>query len=270
MNNPFIIAEIGINANSSLDVAKRLIEMAKNCRCDAVKFQKRTIDLCYTKEYLDSYRDSPWGKTQRAQKEGLEFSARDYHDIDVYCKYLGIPWFASAWDIESQKFFRQFDLKYNKIASPMIKNRGLVEMVAKEKKFTFISVYAWNEDENENLNQVVRIFRDNDCPFMLMHCPSTKQMSKEYYGKYMILDDQCQLNLIQKLKDRYNCPVGFSDHNPSLLPTSLAVALGAEAIEVHITLDRTMYGTDQSCSFERKGLEYVVRDARIVREIIGK
>tara|TARA_Y100000310_G_scaffold153576_1_gene152975 strand:- start:5121 stop:5921 length:801 start_codon:yes stop_codon:yes gene_type:complete len=255
MNNPFIIAEIGINHNSDMNIAKRLIDMAKSCGCDAVKFQKRTIDTVYTKEFLDSPRDSPWGTTQREQKEGLEFGLEEYEEIDSYCHDKHIDWFASAWDIESQVFLKQFNLKYNKIASPMITNRELATMIAKEGKHTFIST---GKATTRILDQVVDVFHSYGCPFTLMHS----------VNKYPCPDEDCNLEAIIELKQRYDCPVGFSNHNPSILPTNLAVSLGASAIEVHITLDRTMYGTDQPASFEEGSLRYVVRDAHRVMPII--
>ena len=135
----FIIAEIGINHNGDINIAKELIKVAKDAGCDAVKFQKRTIDLVYTKELLDSPRESPWGTTQRAQKEGIEFNFDSYKEIDSYCKEVGIEWFASAWDMESQKFLRKFNCKYNKIASAMLTYEPLLNEVASEKKHTFIS-----------------------------------------------------------------------------------------------------------------------------------
>jgi len=135
----FIIAEIGINHNGSVEIAKQLIDVAKDAGANAVKFQKRTIDLVYTKEMLDSPRQSPWGTTQRVQKEGLEFGIKEYNEIDAYCKEKGIEWFASAWDLESVKFLRQYDCKYNKIASAMIVYEDLLKEVASEKKHTFIS-----------------------------------------------------------------------------------------------------------------------------------
>ena len=138
----FIIAEIGINHNGSLDIVKQLIDVAKDAGADAVKFQKRTIDLVYTKELLDSPRESPWGKTQRAQKEGLEFGADGYREIDRYCTEKGIEWFASAWDVESQKFLHQFNCKHTKIASAMLVHEPLLRMVAAEKRHTFISTFT--------------------------------------------------------------------------------------------------------------------------------
>ena len=126
----FVIAEIGINHNGDLDLAKKLIDGAKRSGCNAVKFQKRTIDTVYTKEDLDRPRESPWGATNREQKEGLEFGKTEYDEIDQYCKEGGIEWFASAWDLESQQFLKQYDLKYNKVASAMLTHRELLEMIA--------------------------------------------------------------------------------------------------------------------------------------------
>jgi len=133
MKKIFIIGEIGINHNGDIEIAKKLISMAKNCGCDAVKFQKRSIDDVYTKDELDKFRESPWGKTQRQQKEGLEFNKSDYEEIDNYCKKINIEWFASAWDIKSLDFLDSFDLKYNKIASALITNTPFLEAAAKKK-----------------------------------------------------------------------------------------------------------------------------------------
>src|SRR3990172_1921617 len=162
----YLIAEIGINHNGSIDITKELIDVAKDSGADAVKFQKRTIDLVYTKELLDSPRESPWGKTQREQKEGLEFGREEYQEIDRYCREKGIAWFASAWDLESQKFLRQFNLKYNKIASAMLVYEPLLRMIAEEKKHTFLST---GMSKQKNIDRAVEIFRASGCPFELMH-----------------------------------------------------------------------------------------------------
>ena len=253
---PFIIAEIGINHNGNIELAKKLIKLAKDTGCDAVKFQKRTIDNVYTKEYLTGYRESPWGKTQRAQKEGLEFKREDFVIIDNYCKKLDILWTASAWDVESQNFLKEFNVPFNKIASPMLTHRDLLITVAKEGKHTFIST---GMSEYEDIDRAVKIFKDNNCPFTLLHCVS----------KYPLEDDECNIGMIYSLKKRYKCPVGYSGHEKGVLPSILAIAIGATAIERHITLDRTMYGSDQSASLEKKGLELLVRDSKRVMEIIG-
>lgn len=255
-NNPFIIAEIGINASGDIKLAKQMIDMAKECGCDAVKFQKRTVEKVYPKELLDSPRESPWGETVRDQKMGLEFDKEEYDIIDAYCQKIGMPWFASAWDLESQEFLKQYDLKYNKIASPMITNLDLLKMVVSEKKHTFIST---GMALGTHIDGAVALFKANNCPFTLMHCVS----------KYPCPDNTCNLKAIPELKAKYDCSVGYSNHSPGILATSLAVLLGAEAIEVHITKDRTFYGSDQAASFEKMGLELLVRDARRVRGMVG-
>ena len=183
----YIIAEIGINHNGDLDIAKKLIDIASSSGANAVKFQKRNIDLVYTKEFLDSPRESPWGTTQREQKEGLEFGLEDYQEIDKYCKEKSIDWFASAWDLDSQDFLSQFDLKYNKVASAMIVYEELLKKIASEKRHTFISTGMTNESD---IDKAVDIFRANDCPFELMHCVST----------YPMRDEDANLNAINTLK----------------------------------------------------------------------
>lgn len=255
-NIPFIIAEIGINHNGDINIAKQLIDMAKNAGCDAVKFQKRTIDIVYSKEFLDSPRESPWGTTQRAQKEALEFGKAEYDIIDDYCRQQKFDWFASSWDTESQLFLRQYNLKYNKVASPMLTNLSLLEIIAEEAKHTFISTGMSTYDD---IDKAVDIFRKHKCPFTLMHCVST----------YPCPDEDCNLLVIKSLKERYNCPVGYSGHEVGILPPSLAVVLGAVAIERHITLDRAMYGSDQAASLEKRGIDLVARDTRNVGKILG-
>lgn len=252
----FFIAEIGINHNGDINIAKQLIDVAKNCGCDAVKFQKRTIDIVYTPEFLSSPRKSPWGTTQREQKAGLEFGKKEYDEIDRYCEQKGIEWFASAWDLESQKFLQQYDLKYNKLASAMLIHRPLLEAIASEKKHTFIST---GMSTFEEIGQALEIFQKSDCPYTLMHCVST----------YPCPDQDCNLQMIKVLSQKYNCPVGYSGHEVGVLPSVLAVALGATVVERHITLDRAMYGSDQAASLEHRGLELLIRDARLVDTVLG-
>jgi len=254
--NPFIIAEIGINHNGDLDTAKKLIDMAKDCGCDAVKFQKRTIDIVYTRELLDSPRESPWGKTQRAQKEGLEFGRKEYDAIDKYCREKGIIWFASAWDSESQKFLRHYDLKHNKVASAMLTHMKMLELIAEEKKHTYIST---GMSDNPMIDKAVGVFKRHNCPYSLMHCVSI----------YPSEDEECNIAAIPELRKKYKCGVGYSGHEKGVLPSILAVACGADSLERHITLDRTMYGSDQAASLEPRGLELLVRDARRVAHILG-
>ena len=252
----FVIAEIGINHNGDLSIAKQLIDMAKAIGCDAVKFQKRTIEIVYTKDVLDSPRESPWGTTQRAQKEGLEFGKAEYDEIDRYCRETGIEWFASAWDVPSQIFLRQFDLRYNKIASAMITHNDLLRTVAEERKPTFIST---GMSTYEQIDAAVTIFKQYGCPFVLMHCVAT----------YPAAEEELNLQMIHKLRERYKCPVGYSGHEASVSPSVIAAAMGAVAIERHITLDRAMYGSDQAASLEKAGLETMIAQICKLPRVLG-
>lgn len=252
----FIIAEVGINHNGDIDIAKKLIDGAVLSGCDAIKFQKRNVDKVYTKEYLDSYRESPWGITQRAQKEGLEFGKAEYDEIDKYCRERGIDWFASAWDIDSQIFLKQYDLKYNKIASAMLINDEILKTVASEGKYTFI---ATGMSTFEEIDHAVNIFRKYNCPFELMHCNSTYPMPKE----------DANLRLIPVLKERYGCKVGYSGHEAGRIVSTSAVALGATSLERHITLDNTMYGSDQAASLNVEDLLRLVKDVRVIETCLG-
>jgi N-acetylneuraminate synthase len=252
----FIIAEIGINHNGDLDIARQLIDVAADAGADAVKFQKRTIDLVYTKEFLDSPRESPWGKTQRAQKEGLEFGEAQYREIDGYCKERGVKWFASAWDIQSQKFMQKFDLEYNKIASAMIVSRELLNEVAAEGRHTFIST---GMSTLADVDRAVDIFRKKNCSFELMHCIST----------YPMEDEDANLLRIVKLRERYGCDVGYSGHEVGLAVSYAAVALGVTSLERHITLSRAMYGSDQAASVEPAGFRQLVGAVRKIEKALG-
>jgi len=252
----FIIAEVGINHNGSLDIAKKLIDVAVFAGCDAVKFQKRAIDLVYSKEILDTPRKSPWGTTTRQQKEGLEFGLEEYKEIDVYCRQKGIEWFASAWDMESQKFLSQFDCKYNKIASAMLPYEPLLKTVASEGKYTFIST---GMSSIEYVDRAVEIFKQAGCPFELMHCIAT----------YPMKDEEANLNCIKTLRDRYNCNIGYSGHEVGLAVSYAAAALGITSLERHITLDRSMYGSDQAASVEPAGLYMLVGAVRKIKNAMG-
>ena len=256
MKKIFIIAEIGINHNGNLGIAKDLIDVAVAAGADAVKFQKRTIDLVYTQDFLDGSRESPWGTTQREQKEGLEFGLDDYTEIDKYCKEKGIEWFASAWNLESQKFLKQFDLKHNKIASAMIVYDDLLQAVASERKHTFISTGMTTEDDIMN---AIKIFQSENCPFELMHCISTYPMN----------DEDANLNAIKTLREKYNCNVGYSGHEVGLAVSYAAAALGITSLERHITIDRAMYGSDQSASVEPSGFRMLVGAVRKIEQAMG-
>ena len=255
--NLFLIAEIGINHNGDLSIAKELIDAAADAGFDAVKFQKRTIDKVYTQEFLDAPRESPWGTTQRAQKEGLEFTANDYKEIDRYCKEKGLQWTASAWDMDAQVFLQQFNCSFNKVASPMLGHIPLLKLIASEKKKTFISTGMSTLDE---LDEVVKIFKDANCPFELMHCNSTYPMQEE----------DANLLCIPMLRNRYGVNVGYSGHESSLIKVcTTAVTLGATSLERHITLDRAMYGSDQAASIEAPALSNFVSSVRAISKIMG-
>ena len=252
----FFIAEIGINHNGDMKICKQLIDLAITAGCDAVKFQKRDINTVYSKKLLDSYRESPWGTTQREQKIGLEFNKQDYKEIDNYCKKKNIEWFASAWDLKSQAFLREFNCKYNKIASAMLVNEDLLKMVAEEKKHTFISTGL---STLQDIEKAVNIFRDNNCSFELMHCVSTYPM------KYT----DANLKTIITLKEKFKCNVGYSGHETGLTVSYAAAALGISSLERHITLDRAMYGSDQAASLAPQGLKKIVSEVKKIQKALG-
>lgn len=256
MEHVRIIAEIGINHNGDIGVAKELIDVAVAAGCDAVKFQKRTVNKVYTQEYLSSPRKSPWGETQREQKEGLEFGTEEYNEIDAYCRKKGIDWYASAWDVESQLFIYNYNCKYNKVASAMLTNVDLLEKIAKERKYTYI---ATGMSTYEEIDCAVEIFRKHNCPFELMHCNSTYPMPNE----------DANLKMIPALSKRYGCKVGYSGHEEGTLVSICAVSMGATSIERHITLDKNMYGSDQKASIEPNELKRLVKDIRQVEKILG-
>ncbi len=251
-----LIAEIGINHNGDIEIAKKLIDNAIITGFDSVKFQKRSIDKVYTKEDLDSPRESPWGKTQREQKDGLEFSFDEYKEIDDYCKKKNFNWFASAWDLESQEFLKQFDLSYNKIASAMIIDEDLLNIVAEEKKRTFIST---GMSTLEQIDKAVQIFKNHQCDFDLMHTVST----------YPMAEKDANLNVIKTLQERYNCNVGYSGHEAGILISHAAACMGISCLERHITLDRTMYGSDQAASIEINGMRALCEGVRKIENAMG-
>ncbi|MGC1302360.1 MAG: N-acetylneuraminate synthase family protein [Caulobacteraceae bacterium] len=252
----FVIAEIGINHNGDLELAKQLISAAHDAGCDAVKFQKRTIEVVYSPEVLDQPRVSPWGSTQREQKSGLEFGEAEYAEIDRYCRELGLEWFASAWDVPSLDFLDRYELRYNKVASAMLTNRAFVEAVAARRKLTFVSTGMSSLDD---VDAAMAIFSEQACPVILMHTVST----------YPTAEDELNLATIETLRQRYGSPVGYSGHEASIEPSVIAAMLGAVAVERHITLDRTMYGSDQSASLEPGELKQLVRQLRALPAMLG-
>jgi len=253
----FIVAEIGINHNGDIKIAKKLIDLAVSAGCDAVKFQKRTVDKVYSKEVLDGPRESPWGTTQREQKEGLEFSISDYKIIDKYCKQKKIQWYVSCWDIDSQIEMRKFKTKYNKVASAMLVHTKLLETIAEEEKHTFIST---GMSTINDISKAIKIFKKYKCPFELMHSHSSYPMKIE----------EANLKLIHTLKKKFKCDVGYSGHEATASLICVAAVLqGATSIERHITLDRTMYGSDQAASLEAQGLLRLVKEIRALDVILG-
>jgi N-acetylneuraminate synthase len=224
--------------------------------CDAVKFQKRDLNEVYTQEFLDSHRESPWGVTQSEQKMGLEFDADEYQEIESYCKKKNIEWFASAWDVNSQKFLRQFNSKYNKVASAMIVYTELLKEIASEGKHTFISTGMTTYDD---IDKAVDVFKKANCSFELMHTVST----------YPMKDEDANLNMINTLRDRYQCDVGYSGHEVGLAVSYAAAALNITSLERHITLDRAMYGSDQSASVEQGAFQNLVGAVRKIELAMG-
>lgn len=252
-----LIGEIGINANGDINIAKQMINMAKGCGCWAVKFQKRMVPKVYSKEFLESPRESPWGRTQGTQKLGLEFGREDYQKINYHCKIIGIPWFASAWDTESLEFLESFDPPFHKIASPMLTNLLFVRTVASLGRPTFIST---GMSKMEDILAAYDIFSQQGCEFMIMHCISL----------YPCPDDVCNIEMVQRLAGTFpDIKVGYSGHEVGIMPSLVAVAFGAEYIERHITLDRAMYGSDQSASLEARGIIRLVEYARQIEQCIG-
>lgn len=256
MNKIYIIAEIGINHNGDIKIAKQLIDLAKEAGCDAVKFQKRTIDIVYPPAVLATPRESPWGTTTRQQKEGLEFDLGEYQEIDRYCRERAIDWFASAWDVESQRFLRPFNCPHNKVASAMITNREFLQSVAEERRHTYVST---GMSEFTDIDFAVEFFKKANCPITLMHTVST----------YPSKEEELNLRCIETLKKRYGLPVGYSGHEVSPIPSIIAAGLGVSAIERHITLDRAMYGSDQAASLEKRGLEILVGGVRTAEVCLG-
>ena len=253
----FVIAELGTNHMGNIETAKKIIDVAVNAGCDAVKLQKKNVEKMYTKEFLDSPIDSPWGTTQREMRLHREFSDKEFKQIDTYCKKKKIPWFVSCWDVESQKQMRKFKTKYNKIASAMLVHDKLLEIVAQEKKHTFI---ATGMSTLNDIAKAVKIFRKHKCSFELMHCHSAYPMPPE----------EANLKLIPFLAKKFHCKVGYSGHESAATNISIpAILLGATSIERHVTIDRAAFGHDQAASLEPKGLIQLIRDTRIVDKIMG-
>jgi len=253
--NPcFIIAEIGINHNGSLKLAKKMIDIAATTGCDAVKFQKRTVDIVYTKEELAKERKSVFGNTNGDLKRGLEFGEKEYKEIDAYCKEKGIMWFASCWDEQSVDFIDKFDVPCFKVASASLTDDKLLKHIKSKGKPILLST---GMSTLEEIRHAIEILGKEN--LVIYHCTST----------YPSNADETNLLAINELKKEFNCPVGYSGHERGVTPSVLAVALGACSVERHITDDRTNWGSDQAASLETAGLYHMVRDIRQVPALLG-
>ena len=254
---PFLIGEIGINHNGSIKIAKKLIDLAKDSGFDAVKFQKRNPSISTPNNYKHITRSTPWGEmTYLDYKKKIEFGSKEFNLINSYCKKKKIIWFASAWDIDSQKFLKKYNLRYNKIASAMLTNLVLLKVVAKERKLTFIST---GMSTLKDISKAISIFRKEKCKFILFHCVST----------YPCPIEKLNLNTIISLQKKFKCEVGYSGHESDVSPSLIAYFLGANYIERHITLDRSMWGTDQAASLSETGMKNLKKILHKTPKVLG-
>tara|TARA_B110001452_G_scaffold260998_1_gene259194 strand:+ start:284 stop:1141 length:858 start_codon:yes stop_codon:yes gene_type:complete len=256
-NKVFLIGEIGINHNGDVKIAKKIIKNAKLAGFDAVKFQKRNPDVCVPDSKKDSLKETPWGPMSYLDyKKKIELNFKQFNEIDSYCKKIKIDWFVSCWDSDSVLFMKKFKVKYHKVASAMITNKKLLVEIAKQKKLTFIST---GMSTYKDINTAVSIFKKHKCKYILMHSVSV----------YPCPDELLNLNMVKILKDKYKTIVGYSGHESSVIPSLVAASLGACAIERHITLKRTMWGTDQSASLEFNGMRTLVDYIRRFEKSLG-
>lgn len=254
LSHCFIIAEIGINHNGDINLAKRLVKLAKDNGCDAVKFQKRTVELVYSKHELEMERPNPFGNTNGDLKRGLEFSYEQYQEIDKYCRELDILWFASCWDKNSVDFIDSFNPPCHKIASASLTDDELILHIKSKGRPILLATGMSTQDEIDHALSILGM--DN---LVLMHCTST----------YPSLESELNLNVIPNYIKRYSCPIGYSGHEKGVLPSVIAASMGACAIERHITTDRTLWGSDHPASLEPEGLRRLVRDIRLLNTIKG-
>lgn len=254
LSHCFIIAEIGINHNGDINLAKRLVKLAKDNGCDAVKFQKRTVELVYSKHELEMERPNPFGNTNGDLKRGLEFSYEQYQEIDKYCRELDILWFASCWDKNSVDFIDSFNPPCHKIASASLTDDDLILHIKSKGRPILLATGMSTQDEIDHALSILGM--DN---LVLMHCTST----------YPSLESELNLNVIPNYIKRYSCPIGYSGHEKGVLPSVIAASMGACAIERHITTDRTLWGSDHPASLEPEGLRRLVRDIRLLNTIKG-
>jgi N-acetylneuraminate synthase len=250
----YVVAEIGINHNGDIDLAKRLVSVAHAAGCDAVKFQKRTVDVVYTPEDLARPRESPFGATNGDLKRGLEFGQADYADIAAYCRAIKMPWFASCWDEASVDFIARFDVPCYKIASPTLTDDALLRRV---RAIGRPVILATGMSTLAEIDHAVDVLGTND--LVILHAVST------YPAQYSELN----LRAIRTLAARYGVPVGYSGHETGIPTSVAAVALGAACVERHITIDRALWGSDQAASLEPNGVTRLVRDIRLVEQAMG-
>jgi N-acetylneuraminate synthase len=250
----FIVAEIGINHNGDVNLARKLIAAAAGAGCDAVKFQKRTVDVVYSAEELARPRESPFGDTNDDLKRGLEFDEEAYHAIDEYCSVLGIEWFASCWDEASVDFIEQFDPPCYKIASASLTDDALLRH---HRTFGRPIILSTGMSDLDEIDHAVDVLGTSD--LILLHATST----------YPSQPGELNLRVITALRERYGVPVGYSGHEVGLSTTLAAHVLGACMIERHITLDRAMWGSDQAASVEPIGFQRIVRDVRAIESALG-
>lgn len=254
LSHCFIIAEIGINHNGDINLAKKLIKMAHDLGADAVKFQKRTVDVVYTQHELEMERPNPFGNTNGDLKRGLEFGYDEYREIDEYCKSLSILWFASCWDEESVDFIEQFNPPCHKIASACLTNDKLISYIKSKGRPILL---ATGMSTQEQIDHAVDILGQDN--LVIMHCTST----------YPSSEAELNLNVIPNYIEKYECPIGYSGHEKGVFPSVLAASMGACAIERHITTDRTLWGSDHPASLEPEGLRRLIRDIRLLNTLKG-
>ncbi len=250
----YVIAEIGINHNGDLDLAKRLISVAVAAGCDGVKFQKRTIEVVYGEEELSRLRESPFGATNGDLKYGLEFEEEEYAELDAYCRAVKMPWFASCWDEHAVDVIAKFDVPCFKIASASLTDDNLLRHTRRKGKPIILST---GMSTYEQIDHAVAVLGSEE--LVLMHSCST-------YPAYY---EELNLKVIPKMRERYGVPVGYSGHETGLSSSVAAVVLGACSIERHITMDRAMWGSDQAASLEPNGITRLVRDIRLVEQSMG-
>jgi N-acetylneuraminate synthase len=251
----YVIAEIGLNHNGDVGIAKQLIDIAADAGCDAVKFQKRTPLICVPEDQRDVPRDTPWGRmTYLDYRYRVEFEDEEYREIDNYCAKVGVQWFASPWDVPSVEFLDRFGAVTHKVASASLTDVELLTALKQTGKPIIASTGMSTMDE---IDAAVEILGTDN--LVLMHATST----------YPLPPEEANLRMITTLKERYGVPVGYSGHERGLQISIAAIALGAAALERHITLDRTMWGSDQAASLEPEGLRHLVRDVRIIQEAMG-